>query len=266
MKAALEEGRDDFNFHFYINSVKEGEIPWNFFVSLMKDLTQNLPKAQKLIEILLDELKNVFINQDSLPTFQNYEPSKVTTIVVGPNADETEDQKSIQHKLPVTISLSKVPQNSTKILNQIKIEDPLKVDHQKENAEIYECKKCAKSFTQKESINRHMNIVHGDKKHACSKCNKRFYSNFVLDRHFSAVHLEIKNHKCDQCSKSFSLLENLKNHVKFVHLNIRNHQCEFCDKRFQTRKDLRRHSKSHFDTKIFKCESCKKNFKRKTKL
>ena len=103
MKAALKEEKDDFNFHFYINSVREGEIPWNFFVSLMKDLTQNLPKAQKLIEVLLDELKNAFINQNSLPTFQNYEPSKVTTIEVDPNADETEDQKQIQHKLPLPV-------------------------------------------------------------------------------------------------------------------------------------------------------------------
>ena len=139
-------GENDFDFRFYIDSVKEGEIPWNFFVSLMKDLTKNLPKAQKLIEILLDELRSAFIHQNSLPTFKNCEPSEVTTIEADPNPDETEDQNPIQTKLqlPVTISLTKVPQNSTKISNQVKIEDPLKVDHQKENAEVYECTKCAK--------------------------------------------------------------------------------------------------------------------------
>ena len=51
------------NFQFYLKSVKEGSIPWDFFVSLMRDLCQTLANARELNIILLNELRQ-YIDKD----------------------------------------------------------------------------------------------------------------------------------------------------------------------------------------------------------
>ena len=46
------------NFQSYIDTVKEDKISWNFFISLMRDLSHtNIDRLKTLNEILLNELK-----------------------------------------------------------------------------------------------------------------------------------------------------------------------------------------------------------------
>ena len=262
MKSAADFEKEDFNFQFYINSVKEGEIPWTFFVSLMKDLTQSLPKAQKLIKILLEELKNSFT------TFQNYKSSEVTSIVADPNPEENEDQKQIQT----------VTQNSTKTSKQIKTKDPLKLEYNKEKAEGYECEKCGKSFFKESSIYRHMKRVHGDKNYACSKCDYKTVDNYKLKKHIS-THDKIKTEKpkgtecnekpkgteCNLCGKVL-FNSSLLRHIEVVHEKIR-HICDLCEMSFQKKFLLDEHVKSnHQGLNPFQCQGCEKSFVKQYKL
>ena len=46
------------NFQSYIDTVKEDKISWNFFITLMRDLSHtNIDRLKTLNEILLNELK-----------------------------------------------------------------------------------------------------------------------------------------------------------------------------------------------------------------
>ena len=73
----MESRSERFNFKYYIKNVKEGKIPWEFFASLMKDLSQTLVSAQKLNDLLLDELKfsieNLSLKSESIKNESNVE-------------------------------------------------------------------------------------------------------------------------------------------------------------------------------------------------
>ena len=56
-----------FNFQYYVNTVKEKEIPWRVFVKLMEDFSNSdVNKLKHLNEILLTELTGSYSDMDQL--------------------------------------------------------------------------------------------------------------------------------------------------------------------------------------------------------
>ena len=62
---------DNIDFQSYIDAVKQGNIAWDFFVQLMKDLSITTKRQKSLIIILLNELKNYMEKECQLLEIQN---------------------------------------------------------------------------------------------------------------------------------------------------------------------------------------------------
>ena len=72
----------------------------------------------------------------------------------------------------------------------------------------YKCDFCDKTFRKKDSLKRHIKIVHeGVKNHKCDMCEKSFFTSSFLESHKTNFHLK---NKCDICEKGFSTLRRLK--------------------------------------------------------
>ena len=54
------------DFDFYIQSLKDGLITWDFFIKIMKHMTKNdFSKSKQLNIVLLEELKNSLTKKDN---------------------------------------------------------------------------------------------------------------------------------------------------------------------------------------------------------
>ena len=91
---------------------------------------------------------------------------------------------------------------------------------------------CHKPFARKDSIQRHINNVHLELKHACSSCGKEFSTKGSLTRHINDVHEEIRRYKCPECPLRFAHLETLDKHVMRAKANYKVHgvalECDKC--------------------------------------
>ena len=59
----VQENND---FDFYIQSLKDGLITWDFFIRIMKRMTRNdFSKSKQLNIVLLEELKNSLTKKDN---------------------------------------------------------------------------------------------------------------------------------------------------------------------------------------------------------
>ena len=128
---------------------------------------------------------------------------------------------------------------------------------------IYNCPECDLLFTRKDHLKRHLQEVHMNLRlYACKFCNKKFNQSGTLQRHIQSVHLKDKKFKCELCDSSFQRKDNLKRHIDCVHKNIRKHVCEYCGKSFKLPDHLKQHIISiHTDIRQYVCEECGFAFK-----
>ena len=64
---ASKNTSQDFNFQYYVNTVKEKEIPWHVFVKLLEDFSySDVNRLKHLNEILLTELTGSYSDMDRL--------------------------------------------------------------------------------------------------------------------------------------------------------------------------------------------------------
>ena len=84
-------------------------------------------------------------------------------------------------------------------------EDPLLIsDDFIETSKVqYSCNQCAKSFSERGTLKRHIKSAHENVRYNCDKCDKSFAQNGDLNRHIKFVH-EILRYNCDLCKQSFS--------------------------------------------------------------
>jgi len=91
------------------------------------------------------------------------------------------------------------------------------------------CDQCEKSFTRKETLKKHVKIVHLQiKNKACVYCDYRTHSKFNLDLHVNKMHLgiQIEKQTCKHCEKSTYKLEH---HMKIYHGELHSDEIKYFD-------------------------------------
>ena len=91
---------------------------------------------------------------------------------------------------------------------------------------LQKCSICKKTFTLKDSLKKHIKLVHEEKKpYSCQICDKKFPRIKELRKHINAVHLGKKPNKCSTCEKMFYAKGDLKSHIKRVHEKQKPYSC-----------------------------------------
>lgn len=108
------------------------------------------------------------------------------------------------------------------------------------------CLQCGKSFSAKETLNRHVKVHTGERPHKCTFCSKSFIQSTQLRAHMFN-HTGENGFDCDQCDKKFNRKTRLESHIKKEHLNEGSHECDTCGKKFAKKRDLKSHQLIHED-------------------
>ena len=104
--------------------------------------------------------------------------------------------------------------------------------HEGKTSKDFECPKCHKKFTKKESLKRHDDTVHLKlRKHVCEVCGRAFGENGTLQAHIRMRHDKVRSAPCFHCGKTFSKDTNLMAHVRRVHDGViaNPRPCPKCD-------------------------------------
>jgi uncharacterized Zn-finger protein len=105
-------------------------------------------------------------------------------------------------------------------------------------AKLYCCNVCFKSFSSAGSLKTHM-VNHGEKSFNCDLCSKSFLWASHLKQH-ELTHSGEKPHTCTLCNKSFAQYHYLKLH-KATHRDEKPHSCTLCNKSFALHNYLKHH-------------------------
>lgn len=106
---------------------------------------------------------------------------------------------------------------------------------------------CTKQLRNRDSLRKHLVLVHGPRNHMCAECGKAFTESAKLKRHFM-VHTGERPFLCTfkGCGKRFSLAFNLRTHVR-IHTGEKSFVCPFegCRKSFVQSNNLKAHILTH---------------------
>ncbi|XP_014787255.1 zinc finger protein 236 [Octopus bimaculoides] len=123
---------------------------------------------------------------------------------------------------------------------------------------LYECTICAKKFTRKAHLKRHLRIHDPEKPYKCPHCEYRGCERSDISKHV-LIHDEPK-HICEVCGKAFRHIKNKELHVK-RHKGQRDYKCGVCDFFGYTFTDIRKHiERKHSDLKTLDCDKCSQTF------
>ncbi|CAI9729155.1 XP_029640697.2LOW QUALITY PROTEIN: uncharacterized protein LOC115215614 [Octopus vulgaris] len=123
---------------------------------------------------------------------------------------------------------------------------------------LYECTICAKKFTRKAHLKRHLRIHDPEKPYKCPHCEYRGCERSDISKHV-LIHDEQK-HICEVCGKAFRHIKNKELHVK-RHKGQRDYKCGVCDFFGYTFTDIRKHiERKHSDLKTLDCDKCSQTF------
>ena len=168
----------------------------------------------------------------------------------------------------------------------------LKVKLKPKKKTKFNCEKCNKGFSRKESLEQHKTTVHdGVKPFECEfeSCGSTFARKFELQKHVSIIHDKVmpeKRFKCTvhPCKAAFSHKGHWSEHLKKIHGEKNPYKCEICsDVEFATKNELTHHTKNIHDVNIkaerfgkmiladrfsaqFSCDICLKNFPTKQEI
>ncbi|XP_046560922.1 uncharacterized protein LOC124269967 [Haliotis rubra] len=138
--------------------------------------------------------------------------------------------------------------------------------HMAMHTDIFKCQGCDKTFSRKDSLQRHVLRCRPDladqyKIYDCKNCKKTFATKLGLENHY----LNCANYSCEKCRVAFFKIEHLEKHVcegTVVHDGASvQFPCQECGKTFASINYLRRHEESHKGA--FSCSRCDKSFSRK---
>ena len=106
------------------------------------------------------------------------------------------------------------------------------------------CMTCGKAHSEKGSLVRHEQRVHGGiKKHKCPfpKCEWAFHANADLKKHIEAVHEGRKDYQCTHCGKAFGSIKTMKRHRETVHEGVKKFKCNLCTNAYGQSHELKKH-------------------------
>lgn len=141
------------------------------------------------------------------------------------------------------------------------------------------CNLCTRSYTRKDSLQRHIRRKHLNRHTAteeptkppkppkpkekerflCTYCGQSFSSKGGLESHI-LTHTDERPFSCDICNKTFKRLKDLQLH-RVIHSDEKPHQCSECGKAFKRVDKLKIHMRVHSELRPYKCSECEKTFK-----
>ncbi|XP_053699090.1 zinc finger and SCAN domain-containing protein 12-like [Sabethes cyaneus] len=125
----------------------------------------------------------------------------------------------------------------------------------------FECTQCAKFFSTKTNLNRHLQAHDGNKPYVCHLCQKGFTQNGSLKQHL-LIHQNIRPFVCNVCGQGFSQQKSLTFHMR-RHTNEKPFVCPHCQFAFRQKDGLKRHvlvKHTARDAKTFNCTQCPMTF------
>ena len=120
------------------------------------------------------------------------------------------------------------------------------------------CEICEKSYSRRNSLQRHYLVHTMEKPYQCDLCEKAFCMQSYLTAH-RKIHFERELVKCKICNREFTRSSNLKAHM-IIHVDFKPFSCRVCAKRFSHTSNLRRHEILHTGLKLHICMLCGKGF------
>lgn len=134
----------------------------------------------------------------------------------------------------------------------------------KRSCQLYSARTASKSFLQESNActtkewniecvqvkitQNHLSVIDVERSKSLSR---------IIEFHLTRFHLFIHSFK----TKSI-----IHNHLNVVHLRIKRYQCNVCGFAMYSKTHHKNHSKTHTNTKDFKCSQCAKEFIRKESL
>ena len=114
-------------------------------------------------------------------------------------------------------------------------------------------------FTQKSTLQYHLERHSGELKYTCVDCSKKFVTRNDLTTH-RKIHTQEKNNICKLCNMAFRKKSNYKRHM-LKHSGERPHACKYCEKHFSRKEHLREHERIHTKEEPYVCQICDHRFK-----
>ena len=116
------------------------------------------------------------------------------------------------------------------------------------------CLHCEKTFVQKQSLYRHMQIIHGVKpdlqkgQFPCEKCDEKFTQKYNLYRHMRKQHgvepdISKSSFLCPTCRRPFIRKAQRDKHAK-CHEKEKIHLCKYCETAFFSYSNYKLHKRS----------------------
>ena len=137
-----------------------------------------------------------------------------------------------KHCLPMTLECKLCAKS---FLDQESMEVHNELSHN-----LYTCHSCLKTFTSRSNLERHSRLHTGHKPYSCTICDKAFSRKDHLSNHMTKHAF-----KCSSCSKKFSDCVTLATHFSYDHRLSLTHICQFCNEGFSNSPAYEDHLRSH---------------------
>ncbi|XP_033231841.1 zinc finger protein 723-like [Belonocnema kinseyi] len=133
----------------------------------------------------------------------------------------------------------------------------------------YRCEKCARSYRQKNMLNRHKKFECGvTAQFTCKFCDKQFKRKSNVNRHIRQVHQKtVFSYTCNICSKNYHSVNGLNQHKRFKHAVVKpQFTCDFCGYKSNHKNNLSKHIFSRHLQSLKSRHNCNECFRSYTRL